>query len=337
MSNTIIKVENLCKTYVSGKESVEAVKNVSFEIEKGEIFGIIGLSGAGKSTVVRTLNLLERPTSGVVEVNGKNLMELSERQLRYERQNIGMIFQHFNLLMQKTVLKNIMFPMEIAGYSKADAKKRAYEVLKIVGLEDKAKAYPSQLSGGQKQRVAIARALSTNPEIILSDESTSALDPQTTGQILDLLKKLSTDYGITVVVITHEMSVIQKICDRVVVLDQGTIAESGTVQELFQNPKTDAAKRLVLNGIEHIDELKSGRTIRVTFSENSAFEPVIGNITLEYKTPVNILYANTHEENGRAVGEMILGLPENDEVADGMIKYLKEHGIGVEELTGYVG
>lgn len=337
MSNTIIKVENLCKTYVSGKESVEAVKNVSFEIEKGEIFGIIGLSGAGKSTVVRTLNLLERPTSGVVEVNGQNLMELSERQLRYERQNIGMIFQHFNLLMQKTVLKNIMFPMEIAGYSKADAKKRAYEVLKIVGLEDKAKAYPSQLSGGQKQRVAIARALSTNPEIILSDESTSALDPQTTGQILDLLKKLSTDYGITVVVITHEMSVIQKICDRVVVLDQGTIAESGTVQELFQNPKTDAAKRLVLNGIEHIDELKSGRTIRVTFSENSAFEPVIGNITLEYKTPVNILYANTHEENGRAVGEMILGLPENDEVADGMIKYLKEHGIGVEELTGYVG
>lgn len=337
MSNKIIRVENLCKTYESGKESVEAVKNVSFEIEKGEIFGIIGLSGAGKSTVVRTLNLLERPTSGVVEVNGKNLMELSEKELRCERQNIGMIFQHFNLLMQKTVLKNVMFPMEIAGYSKADARKRAYEVLEIVGLADKAKAYPAQLSGGQKQRVAIARALSTNPEIILSDESTSALDPQTTGQILDLLKKLSTDYGITVVVITHEMSVIQKICDRVVVLDQGTIAESGTVQELFQNPKTDAAKRLVLNGIEHIDELKGDRTIRVTFSENSAFEPVIGNITLEYKTPVNILYANTHEENGRAVGEMILGLPENDEVADGMIKYLKEHGIGVEELTGYVG
>jgi len=337
MSDAIIQVKNLSKTYDSGKDSVEAVKDVSFEIEKGEIFGIIGLSGAGKSTVVRTLNLLERPTSGSVIVNGKDLLSLSDKELRHERQNIGMIFQHFNLLMQKNVLKNVMFPMELAGYSKADAKARALEVLEIVGLEDKAKAYPSQLSGGQKQRVAIARALSTNPEIILSDESTSALDPQTTGQILDLLKKLSVDYGITVVVITHEMSVIQKICDRVVVLDKGTLAESGTVQELFQNPKTDAAKRLVLNGIEHIDELKSKRAVRVTFSENSAFEPVIGNITLEYKTPVNILFANTHEENGRAVGEMILGLPENDEVADGMLKYLKEHGIGVEEITGYVG
>lgn len=337
MSEAIIKVENLCKTYNAGKDAVEAVKGVSFEVKKGEIFGIIGLSGAGKSTVVRTLNLLERPTSGNVIVNGKDLLKLTDKELRHERQNIGMIFQHFNLLMQKNVLKNVMFPMELAGYSKADAKKRALEVLEIVGLEDKAKAYPSQLSGGQKQRVAIARALSTKPEIILSDESTSALDPQTTGQILELLKKLSEDYGITVVIITHEMSVIQKICDKVVVLDHGVLAESGTVQELFQNPKTEAAKRLVLNGIEHIDELKSGRTVRVTFSENSAFEPVIGNITLEYKTPVNILYANTHEENGRAVGEMILGLPENDEVADGMIKYLREHGIGVEEITGYVG
>lgn len=337
MSETIIKVTNLCKTYSSGTDAVEAVKDVSFEINKGEIFGIIGLSGAGKSTVVRTLNLLERPTSGEVIVNGQNLTKLSDKELRKERQNIGMIFQHFNLLMQKTVLKNVMFPMEIAGYSKTAARERALEVLEIVGLQDKAQAYPSQLSGGQKQRVAIARALSTNPDIILSDESTSALDPQTTGQILDLLKKLSTEYGITVVIITHEMSVIQKICDRVVVLDHGNLVESGTVKELFQNPKTEAAKRLVLNGIEHIDEVKGGRTVRVTFSENSAFEPVIGNITLEYKTPVNILYANTHEENGKAVGEMILGLPEDDEVAEGMIKYLREREIGVEEVTGYVG
>ena len=333
----MIQVENLCKRFNTKGGTVEAAKNISFSIEKGEIFGIIGLSGAGKSTLVRCLNLLERPTSGTVRVNGKNLTELSEKELRKERQKIGMIFQHFNLLMQRTALDNVCFPMEIAGIKKAEARKKALEYLRIVGLEEKALSYPSQLSGGQKQRVAIARVLASDPQILLCDEATSALDPQTTKAILELIKEINRDYGITVVVITHEMSVVQEICDKVAVLERGALVETGTVEELFRNPKTDEAKKLVFSGRTQIQEMKGKRLVRVTFQEKSSFEPVIANLVLTYRTPVNILYADTKNINGQAQGEMILQLPEIEETAEKMIEYLRETNMGVEELSSDVG
>ena len=333
----MIQVENLCKRFNTKGGTVEAAKNISFSIEKGEIFGIIGLSGAGKSTLVRCLNLLERTTSGTVRVNGKNLTELSEKELRKERQKIGMIFQHFNLLMQRTALDNVCFPMEIAGIKKAEARKKALEYLKIVGLEEKALSYPSQLSGGQKQRVAIARVLASDPQILLCDEATSALDPQTTKAILELIKEINRDYGITVVVITHEMSVVQEICDKVAVLERGALVEIGTVEELFRNPKTDEAKKLVFSGRTQIQEMKGKRLVRVTFQEKSSFEPVIANLVLTYRTPVNILYADTKNINGQAQGEMILQLPEIEEVANKMIQYLRDINMGVEEVSSDVG
>ena len=333
----MIQVENLCKRFNTKGGTVEAAKNISFSIEKGEIFGIIGLSGAGKSTLVRCLNLLERPTSGTVRVNGKNLTELSEKELRKERQKIGMIFQHFNLLMQRTALDNVCFPMEIAGIKKAEARKKALEYLRIVGLEEKALSYPSQLSGGQKQRVAIARVLASDPQILLCDEATSALDPQTTKAILELIKEINRDYGITVVVITHEMSVVQEICDKVAVLERGALVETGTVEELFRNPKTDEAKKLVFSGRTQIQEMKGKRLVRVTFQEKSSFEPVIANLVLTYRTPVNILYADTKNINGQAQGEMILQLPEIEEVANKMIQYLRDINMGVEEVSSGVG
>ena len=333
----MIQVENLCKRFNTKGGTVEAAKNISFSIEKGEIFGIIGLSGAGKRTLVRCLNLFERPTSGTVRVNGKNLTELSEKELRKERQKIGMIFQHFNLLMQRTALDNVCFPMEIAGIKKAEARKKALEYLRIVGLEEKALSYPSQLSGGQKQRVAIARVLASDPQILLCDEATSALDPQTTKAILELIKEINRDYGITVVVITHEMSVVQEICDKVAVLERGALVETGTVEELFRNPKTDEAKKLVFSGRTQIQEMKGKRLVRVTFQEKSSFEPVIANLVLTYRTPVNILYADTKNINGQAQGEMILQLPEIEEVANKMIQYLRDINMGVEEVSSDVG
>ena len=306
-------------------------------LDQADGFGIIGLSGAGKSTLVRCLNLLERPTSGSVWVNGKNLTELSERKLRKERQNIGMIFQHFNLLMQRTALDNVCFPMEIVGISKKEARKKALEYLKIVGLEEKALSYPSQLSGGQKQRVAIARVLASDPEILLCDEATSALDPQTTKSILELIRKINKEYGITVVVITHEMSVVQEICNRVAVLERGVLVESGTVEELFRSPKTEAARRLVFSGRAQIQKMNGKRLVRVTFKDKSSFEPVIANLVLTYRTPVNILYADTKNIGGSAEGEMILQLPEIEETAEKMIEYLRETNMGVEELSSDVG
>lgn len=333
----MIQVENLCKSFSTKSGTVEAARNISFSIEKGEIFGIIGLSGAGKSTLVRCLNLLERPTSGSVWVNGKNLTELSERKLRKERQNIGMIFQHFNLLMQRTALDNVCFPMEIVGISKKEARKKALEYLKIVGLEEKALSYPSQLSGGQKQRVAIARVLASDPEILLCDEATSALDPQTTKSILELIRKINKEYGITVVVITHEMSVVQEICNRVAVLERGVLVESGTVEELFRSPKTEAARRLVFSERAQIQKMNGKRLVRVTFKDRSSFEPVIANLVLTYRTPVNILYADTKNIGGSAEGEMILQLPEIEETAEKMIEYLRETNMGVEELSSDVG
>ena len=242
----IIEVRNLTKTFDEKKSNIHALSDIDLSVEEGEIFGVIGLSGAGKSTLVRCMNLLEKPTSGEVWVDGKNLITLSNKELRFMRREIGMIFQHFNLLMQRNVLDNVCFPMEIAGVKRREAREKAMKYLEIVGLREKANAYPVQLSGGQKQRVAIARTLASNPRIILCDEATSALDPQTTGTILGLLKQINKEYGITIGVITHEMRVVEEICDRVAVLDRGSLAEIGRVEEVFRNPKSNAAKSLLL-------------------------------------------------------------------------------------------
>ena len=337
--NIMIQTVNVSKTF-SGKEGqVEALKNISLNISKEDIFGIIGMSGAGKSTLVRCLNFLERPTSGQVYVEGKDLSALTEKQLRNERTQIAMIFQHFNLLMQRNVLDNVCFPMEIIGMSKANARKRAVELLEEVGLEDKARSYPAQLSGGQKQRVAIARALATEPKILLCDEATSALDPTTTKSILELLREINRKHGITIVIITHAMSVVQEICNRVAIIDNGELAETGTVLEVFSRPKSHAAKKLVFpdGGDSSVAEMRGRRCIRIVFSSNSSFEPVIGNMVLHCNAPVNILLADTRDIGGIAQGQMILQLPEEEQTAARMIQYLRDRNLGVEELDGYVG
>ena len=329
----IIVVNHLNKTFETKEGTVTAAKDISFTIDKGDIYGIIGLSGAGKSTLVRCLNLLEKPDTGTITIDGDDMESLTPKQLREKRRNIGMIFQHFNLLMQRNVIDNICFPLEICGFSKKEAREKAMEYLKVVGMEEKARAYPAQLSGGQKQRVAIARVLANTPQIILCDEATSALDPQTTKSILDLLQQINRDYGITIVVITHEMSVIQQICSHVV-LDSGEMVEKGTVREIFDHPKTEAARRLIIGTQKEIvDEMKGSRLIRITFDGQSSYEPVVSNLTLTFGTPVNIMYAATKDISGCAVGEMILTLPDDKETADRMIEYLTDHGIKVEELS----
>lgn len=332
----MIKIENVSKTFRGKENSVEALKGISLEIGAGDIYGIIGMSGAGKSTLVRCLNFLERPTEGTVYVEGKDLSAMSERQLRGMRSRVAMIFQHFNLLMQRTVLDNVCFPLEIAGVSKKEAREKARKYLEIVELSDKEKAYPAQLSGGQKQRVAIARALAMDPKILLCDEATSALDPTTTRSILALLKEINREYGITIVIITHSMEVVQEICTRVAIIDAGVLAESGTVEEVFASPKSKAAKRLVFQGERKVALMKSRRCIRIVFTENSSFEPVIANMVLECRASVNILLADTKDIGGIARGQMVLQLPEEEQTAEKMIAYLKERNLAVEELTDYV-
>lgn len=332
----IIQIQNVTKTFVGKENQVEALKGISLDIQKGDIYGIIGMSGAGKSTLVRCLNFLEKPTTGTVLVENKDLSGLSEKELRRERTEIAMIFQHFNLLMQRNVVDNVCFPMEIVGVKKADARKRAMELLKIVGLAEKAKSYPAQLSGGQKQRVAIARALANNPKILLCDEATSALDPTTTKSILQLLQQINREYGITIVIITHEMAVVQEICSHVAIIDNGELAESGMVEEVFTSPKTAAAKKLVFMVNPKAAEMHGKKCIRIVFSENSSFEPVIANMVLECKAPVNILQADTKDIGGIAHGQMILQLPEDEAAASRMIHYLKERKLTVEEVDSYV-
>mgnify|MGYP004660721243 FL=1 len=333
MSETLIAVKNLVKEYGNG---VRALDQIDLEIGRGDIFGIIGMSGAGKSTLVRCLNNLEKPTEGTVEIQGRELSKMKGRTLRKERQKISMIFQHFNLLMQKNVLDNICFPLEIAGVKRKQAKERARELLEIVGLSDKAKSYPAQLSGGQKQRVAIARALTNNPDILLCDEATSALDPQTTQSILELLQTINKEYGITIVIITHEMSVVQRICNKVAILEKGKLAEAGAVTKIFANPESAVAKKMLFGDEGETKEMKGKHLIRVVFSENSSFEPVIGNMILHFKQPVNILYADTKDIQGTATGEMILQLPDQPEIAEQMSAYLRDRKLTVGEVDEHV-
>ncbi|MCI9320148.1 MAG: ATP-binding cassette domain-containing protein [Lachnospiraceae bacterium] len=332
----IIQIQKVTKTFLGKDNQVEALKGISLDIERGDIYGIIGMSGAGKSTLVRCLNFLEKPTTGTVLIENKDLSAMSEKELRKTRTEIAMIFQHFNLLMQRNVLDNICFPMEIVGVKKADARKRAKELLEVVGLSEKAKSYPAQLSGGQKQRVAIARALANNPKILLCDEATSALDPTTTKSILQLLQQINRDYGITIVIITHEMSVVQEICSHVAIIDNGELAEHGRVEDVFTSPKSAAAKKLVFMVNPQIGEMRSKKCIRIVFVENSSFEPVIANMILECKAPVNILLADTKDINGIAHGQMILQLPEDEGIASKMIHYLQDRKLTVEEVNSYV-
>lgn len=327
----IIRIEHVSKSFSSSKNQVHALNDVSIDIQRGDIFGIIDMSGAGKSTLVRCLNFLERPTAGRVYIDGKDLGTLSNYELRKMRTRISMIFQHFNLLMQKNIIDNVCFPLQLAGVKKKDAYARAMELLEIVGLTEKANAYPAQLSGGQKQRVAIARALASDPDILLCDEATSALDPQTTKAILKLLKEINQNMGITVVLITHEMTVVEEICSHVAILDQGHLAETGLVSEVFASPKSEEGRKLIY-GIRANEAFEAdNRCIRIVFSENSSFEPVIANMILTFKTPVNIMYANTRNINGVAKGEMILQLPENKETAEKMVGFLLNRNLAVEE------
>ncbi len=339
-----ILIQNVSKTYSTKDGNVQALKNVNLSIEQGDIYGIIGMSGAGKSTLVRCINYLEEPTEGKIFIKGKELGSFSKKELRKQREDIGMIFQHFNLLMQKSVLENICFPLYIHGKKKTEARKRAKELLEIVGLSDKAKAYPAQLSGGQKQRVAIARALASNPKILLCDEATSALDPQTTASILDLLKEINQKFGITIVIITHQMSVVREICSHVAIMKSGEVVEDGKVSEIFTHPKSDVARELISrdlgNDIENTEKVAStiskGKNIRIVFSENSSFEPVIANMILQFNEPVNILKANTKNVGGVAKGEMILGFQEDSNNVEKMKEYLIERGLEIEEVDNYV-
>ncbi|MCI5753171.1 MAG: ATP-binding cassette domain-containing protein [Clostridiales bacterium] len=323
----IIQLRGLNKTFGTGEKQVVALDQIDLDIYAGEIFGVIGLSGAGKSTLVRCMNLLERPTAGEVILDGKNLMQMSNTELRMARRSIGMIFQGFNLLMQRTALDNICFPLELMGVQKKKARVRAMELLETVGLGDRAKAYPAQLSGGQKQRVAIARALATKPKVLLCDEATSALDPTTTLAILELLKQLNSDLGVTVVVITHEMKVIEQICGRVAILAHSNIVELGAVEDIFRHPKSEAAHKLIFpGGFLESDTGCAGKCLRLIFDGNVR-RPVVSEMVLMCGAPVNISYADTKTIDGQEYGHMLIQLPSEETMARKMLGFLDSAGV----------
>ena len=340
MAEPIIQLKHLTKRFGGGENEVRALEDVSIEVRAGEIFGVIGLSGAGKSTLVRCINLLERPTAGEVIVDGRDMLRLTEKELRSARQSIGMIFQSFNLLMQRTALDNICFPLELAGTPRREAVRRAGELLELVDLAGRAGAYPAQLSGGQKQRVAIARTLATNPRVLLCDEATSALDPKTTRDILRLIQDINKRLGVTVVVITHEMKVIEEICARVAILDHGHLAETGTVEEIFASPSSEAGRRLVYpDGVpEEVLSSAAGqdRVIRVAFNGGTSYQPLIATLAIDCGVKANILGADTRNIDGRAFGTMLLGLPR--EGAGKAMAYIRaQKDITVEEVPDYHG
>lgn len=329
----MIEIKNVSKTFIVDGEKFDALKNVSLNIEDGDIYGIIGMSGAGKSTLVRTINMLERPSSGEIIIDGKNMNNLSAAQLRQERKNIAMIFQGFNLLMQRNVLKNISFPLELAGVKKAEAQKKALELLELVGLPDKAKAYPAQLSGGQQQRVAIARALATDPKILLCDEATSALDPKTTKSILSLIKEINQKYKITVVIITHQMSVVEDICDKVAILENGVVAEEGYVTKVFSQPQSEIAKHLVYPDYEggSVVNADYGTLARIVLN-GAVGTPLISKMTLDLNMLINLVSVSTREIGGVIYGNIEIGI-EDKNAFEKIKEYLKQYdGITIEEV-----
>ncbi len=331
----MIRLVNLSKTFTSAQGTVDALKNINITIEDGDVFGIIGMSGAGKSTLIRCINMLERPTEGTVYIDDTDLSSLSERELRKVRSQIAMVFQNFNLLMQKTALQNVCFPLEITGVGKKESEEKARELLKLVGLQDKESAYPAQLSGGQQQRVAIARALATDPKVLLCDEPTSALDPNTTNSILDLIRDINEKLHITVIVITHQMSVVESICKNVAILDNGVVAEQGAVGEVFAQPRTRAARALVYpeSSQESAISLEGQKLIRVVFNGGEATsEPLIATMAARHGILANIAYASTRTINGRVYGSMLLGI-EEDQIDKARAFLTESDGITVQEVS----
>lgn len=334
MSNpdTVYELQNVSKTYRNEGKDFTALRDVSFSIREGEIFGIIGMSGAGKSTLVRTLNRLTEVSSGSVRYFGKDLAELKPRDLRKIRRSIAMIFQGFNLLQQRTVIKNVEQPLRIAGIPRKERKETARRMLEVVGLSEKEKEYPARLSGGQRQRVAIARALAANPKVLLCDEATSALDPKITGEILELLQKINREQKLTIVIITHEMSVVERICDRVAIIDDGNLAEVGEVKEVFRNPQSKAAKKLVFPSNPFDPSRENSRLIRIVFDGLSAKEPFIADLVASTGRKVNILCANTKSVGGVGYGQMVLELPDNEIDRTVIIEYFKGKGLAISEV-----
>lgn len=350
----MIELRNLTKTFTTGADdgttvTFDALKQVSLTVNDGDIYGIIGMSGAGKSTLVRCINMLERPTEGQVLIDGVDIGALKPRELRGVRRDVTMIFQGFNLLMQRTCLANITFPLELSGVKRAEAKKKARELLEIVGLPDKANAYPAQLSGGQQQRIAIARALATNPRVLLCDEATSALDPNTTHAILELIREINRELGITVIIITHQMSVVEEVCSHVAILDEGRVVEMGEVAEVFANPKSDAAKRLVYpdagKATDDDAEKSAGiaaaarsgeRVLRVVFNgSHTTDKPFITQMAIDTGIAANILYASTRCLGDRVFGDMLLGIPDDNNSLETVLSYFaKDTDIMIEEVGG---
>ena len=328
----MIEIRHLNKTYRTADKDIVALEDINLTINDGEIFGIIGLSGAGKSTLVRCINLLEQPSAGEVIVDGESITALPRKELLKLRRSIGMIFQGFNLLEQRSVLRNVCFPLEIAGVKKKEAKERAMELLSLVGLADRAEAYPSQLSGGQKQRVAIARALATKPKYLLCDEATSALDPTTTRAILELLREINESLGVTIIVITHEMKVIDQTCDRVAVIDHSRIAEEGKVSEVFTNPRSQIARDLVIPRERTVLETEGGRRLRLSFDGETTAGPHIAEMILACQAPVSILQASTKELDGVIYGYTIIELPKDEHQAEKILLWLQNSGIRWKEV-----
>ena len=334
----MIKIENLSKAFANGKESLFAVKNVNLTINKGEIFGIIGLSGAGKSTLIRCVNRLEEPTEGKIIIDGVELTALNKNDLRKERKEIGMIFQHFNLLSQKTVYENIAFPLELEGMPKSEIESRVNELLKYVDLSDKKYNYPSQLSGGQKQRVAIARSLANNPKVLLSDEGTSALDPNTTKSILELLNRIRKELNITIIMITHQMEVVKEVCDRVAIMEDGEVIEENTIENLFREPKTKTAQSFINSMQTNVEEEIinpsdfGGRIIRLSFLEDSAKKPIVSKVIRNFNIDVNILSGNINKLQLSSVGHLILELIGDDIEIDKALLFLENENVHVEVI-----
>ena len=343
----MIELKNICKTYMSAGQTVEAVKNVSLTINNKDIFGIIGFSGAGKSTLVRCINLLERPTSGQVLIDGKDITQFSAKELRAARRKIGMIFQHFNLMPSRTVLDNVVYALRGSGFSRAQMREKALKLLSLVEIADKAEAYPSNLSGGQKQRVAIARALANDPDILLCDEATSALDPQTTKQILALLKKLNAEFGITIVLITHEMAAVKEICSRTAVMDHGSVIEEGETFSVFADPQAKLTKDFIAttSNLKKIHALleenpaavplgESDIVVKLTYTERSVSEPLISAVTQKFGILLNIVFADVDIVQGAPIGGTVAVISGSREKITEAIKYLIDKNVAVEVIKG---
>ncbi|MFX3619377.1 MAG: methionine ABC transporter ATP-binding protein [Sporolactobacillus sp.] len=334
----MIELQHVSKTFQVGKNKIEALKDVSLRINKGEVFGVIGFSGAGKSTLIRCINLLERPTKGTVLVDGKNILKLNKNQLLRMRRKIGMIFQGYNLLETATVYDNVAIPLKLEGVPKKEIVSRAEKYLDIVGLAERRDAYPSQLSGGQKQRVAIARALAHEPEILLSDEATSALDPNTTESILELLLKVNKDLGITIFLITHELNVIQRVCDRVAVMEKGRIVEQGSVVDIFAKPKEAMTRQFIRRESRfsvpeafYQELLKSGRLVNLTFLGESAKDPFLATVAKKFNVLPSIIAGGIDQLKDQSIGNLLVHLKGDRAETDAAIQYLKQQNIIVEE------